>query len=183
MVQRFYARTVNRGWNLEYLTCIETGIAATAGILAGSLAMIGFGADSLIEVVSGGALLWRMSVDHDDPARRYRERVAMRIVNWCFVALAIYVVVESVIHLIYRHKPETSTSGILLASASMVVMPWLAAHKKMVSKDLKSDAMRADARQTTFGVYLSFLLLIVLAVNAPLGWWWADAEIGLAWQH
>jgi divalent metal cation (Fe/Co/Zn/Cd) transporter len=155
-------------------------MAVTADLVVGSIAMVGFGADSLIEVISGGAVLWRMNVDHEDPARCRREQIATGIVSWCFVALAIYLAAQSVIHLIHHRKPETSLAGISLACASILVMPLLAARKKKVSKDLDSGAMRADARQTQFSFYLPVLLLFGLAANAAFGWWWADAAAGLA---
>ena len=144
------------------------------GAIAGSISLVGFGIDSFIEVTSGGALLWRMSVDADSASRERNERLSLRIVGVCFLALAAYVTFEAASDLLNRKPPEHSIPGIVLASVSLIVMPLLSRAKKRVGTELGSRAMHADAKQTDFCFYLSAILLVGLVVNATLGWWWAD---------
>ena len=174
---------VKRGKRLEYFTIawnsLEGLVAVIAGAIAGSISLVGFGIDSFIEVISGATLLWRMSVDADEQNRAWNERLSTRIVGVCFLALAVYVAYESVFDLIDRKAPEHSLAGIMLACVSLVVMPILSRAKKRVGSELGSAAMRADAKQTDFCVYLSAILLAGLLLNAALGWWWADPLAGL----
>ena len=167
-----------RGKQLEYFTIawnsLEGLVALVAGALAGSISLVGFGIDSFIEVTSGGVLLWRMSIDADVQKRERREKLSLRIVGVCFLALAAYVGYESISDLAGRKAPEHSIPGIILACVSLVVMPLLSRAKKKVGNDLGSAAMYADAKQTDFCVYLSAILLLGLVLNAALGWWWAD---------
>jgi divalent metal cation (Fe/Co/Zn/Cd) transporter len=167
-----------RGKQLEYFTIawntLEGLVAVVAGALAGSISLVGFGIDSFIEVTSGGVLLWRMSVDADVRKRERREKLSLRIVGLCFLALAAYVGYESISDLVSRKAPEHSIPGIVLACVSLIVMPLLSRAKKKVGSELGSAAMRADAKQTDFCVYLSAILLLGLVLNAALGWWWAD---------
>jgi divalent metal cation (Fe/Co/Zn/Cd) transporter len=172
------AALIRRGRRLQYLTigynCLEALVALGSGFLSGSIALVGFGFDSLIEVTSGGAVLWRL----------YRgeraERLALRMVGVCFILLAVYVAWEASEALLGRHAPERSLPGIALAAASIVVMPVLARAKRRVGMSLGSAAVQADARQTDFCFYLSVILLAGLVLNAGLGWWWADPAAGLA---
>jgi divalent metal cation (Fe/Co/Zn/Cd) transporter len=120
-----------------------------------------------------------MSVDADEKSRERNERLSIRIVGVCFLALALYVAYEAVADLIGRKAPERSIPGILLACVSLVVMPILSRAKKRVGTALGSAAMRADAKQTDFCVYLSAILLAGLLMNAAVGWWWADPVAGL----
>jgi divalent metal cation (Fe/Co/Zn/Cd) transporter len=172
-----------RGKHLEYFTIawntVEGLVAVVAGTLAGSISLVGFGIDSFIEVTSGAVLLWRMSVDADVRKRERREKLSLRIVGVCFLALAAYVGYESVSGLVSRKSPDHSIPGIVLACVSLVVMPLLSRAKKKVGNELGSAAMRADARQTDFCVYLSVILLLGLLLNAALGWWWADPAAGI----
>jgi divalent metal cation (Fe/Co/Zn/Cd) transporter len=128
------SKATNWGRKLEYFTIgwniIETAVAVTAGAFARSVSMIGFGIDSFIDAISGSALLWRMAIDHDDPRRKHRERIALKIVSVCFIAPAAYICVESIIGLVHRIKPETRIVGIILASGSLIVMPLLSRQKK-----------------------------------------------------
>ena len=167
-----------RGRRLEYFTIawnvLEGVVAVIAGMLAGSISLVGFGVDSFIEVTSGAALLWRMSVDADEERREANERIALQIVGLCFLALAAYVAYESIAELIRRNAPEHSIPGMVLACASLVVMPLLSRAKRKVGSALGSAAMHADARQTEFCVYLSTILLAGLFLNALFGLWWAD---------
>ncbi len=172
-----------RGKNLEYFTIawntLEGLIAVIAGALAGSISLVGFGIDSLIEVTSGSVLLWRMVVDADLESRERSEKLSLRIVGVCFLALAAYVGYESISDLVTRKAPEHSIAGIILACVSLVVMPLLSRAKKKVATELRSSAMHADAKQTDFCVYLSAILLIGLLLNTALGWWWADPAAAL----
>jgi len=172
-----------RGKRLEVFTIawntLEGLVAVIAGAFAGSISLVGFGIDSFIEVTSGATLLWRMSVDADAQKRERNERLSIRIVGVCFIALAIYVAYEALTDLSRRNVPEHSVPGIVLACVSLVVMPILSRAKKGVGNELRSAAMKADAKQTDFCVYLSAILLAGLLLNAFLGWWWADPVAGL----
>jgi divalent metal cation (Fe/Co/Zn/Cd) transporter len=169
---------VRRGLNLEYLTIaynsLEGLIAIVAGFIAGSIALVGFGFDSVIEVTSGAALLWRLHADIDEEWRERVEAVTLRVVGVCFLALTLYVGYEAISSLVYRESPERSVPGILLAVASLIVMPLLARAKREVARNMNSGAMMADAKQTEFCTYLSAILLGGLLINALFGWWWAD---------
>ena len=172
-----------RGKRLEYFTIawnsLEGLVAVIAGALAGSISLVGFGIDSFIEVTSGATLLWRMAVDAEEQSRERNERLSLRIVGTCFLALSAYIAYESVSDLITRKAPEHSIPGIILACVSLLVMPILSRAKKRVGKELGSAAMNADARQTDFCMYLSAILLVGLLLNAVLGWWWADPAAAL----
>jgi divalent metal cation (Fe/Co/Zn/Cd) transporter len=172
-----HARAVARGKRLEYFTIawnsLEGLIALLAGFLAGSVALVGFGFDSLIEVSSGAALLWRLH------RGERAERATLRIVGGCFVALALYVACDSVHTLWLREAPHASMAGIALTAVSIVVMRLLARAKRQTAASLGSGAMRADARQSEFCMYLSAIVLAGLLLNALLGWWWADPLAGL----
>jgi divalent metal cation (Fe/Co/Zn/Cd) transporter len=174
---------VRRGKRLEYVTIAWNGleglIGLIAGTIAGSVSLIGFGIDSFIEVVSAATLLWRMSVDADERKREHNEKIAFRIVGSCFLALAFYITCQSVAHLLHRQAPERSIPGIVLACTAVVVMPLLSRAKRRVGNELKSGAMKADAKQADFCMYLSLILLVGLLLNAVLGWWWADATAAL----
>ena len=174
---------VRRGRWLEYFTIVynsaEGLISIVAGIVAGSVSLIGFGLDSLIEVTSGAALLWRLHHDLNHTRREQVERITQKIVGWCFVALAAYIVFESGSTLISHETPERSIPGIIVAAVSVMVMPLLARAKRRVAAGIGSGAMNADSRQADFCTYLSAILLGGLFLNALLGWWWADPVAGL----
>jgi len=150
---------------------VEAGVAIGAGWLASSIALIGFGVDSLIECTSGAVLLWLLaSPAHDES----RERLALRLVGISFFLLAAYVCFEAVKSLIASEPPQASVPGIVLAAVSLIVMPLLARAKRKVAANLSSHALVADSRQTDICAYLSAILLGGLALNALFGWWWAD---------
>jgi divalent metal cation (Fe/Co/Zn/Cd) transporter len=171
--QGLQLRAIQRGRRLQYFTVawnsLEGLIALLAGFLAGSVALVGFGFDSVIEVTSGAAVLWRLYSEDERS-----ERVALRIVGACFVALAVYIAYDSASSLLAGRAPERSIPGILLAAVSLLVMPILARAKRKVAVTLGSAAMGADAKQTEFCTYLSAILLGGLLMNAIWGWWWAD---------
>ena len=173
-----------RGKRLEYFTIgwnsLEGIVAIAAGLVAGSISLVGFGFDSFIEVTSGATLLWRMSADADRHHRERTERISLRIVGACFLALAVYVTYEAIVDLARKNVPEHSLVGIILACISLVVMPLLARAKRKVGAALKSPAMNADAKQTEFCTYLSAILLGGLLLNAAFGLWWADPVAALA---
>jgi len=177
------AKLAERGRRLEYFTIgwnsLEGLVAVGAGALAGSISLVGFGVDSFVEVTSGVALLWRMALDADEERREHIERVTLRVVGLCFLALAAYVSWQGIADLIAQAAPETSRPGIVLACVSLVVMPLLARAKRRVGDALGSAAMNADAKQTDFCMYLSAILLAGLALNAVFGWWWADPVAAL----
>src|SRR5215470_17505636 len=167
-----------RGQRLEYFTiawnAFEGIVAIGAGLFARSISLVGFGIDSFIEVTSGSVLLWRMSVDANVRYRERNEKRALRIVGLCFLLLAVYIAFESGSDLWFRRAPEHSIPGIVLACASLVVMPLLSWSKRKVGYALISAAMHADAKQTQFCTYLSAILLVGLILNAVFGLWWAD---------
>lgn len=176
------AASVRRGRLLEYLTIawnsLEAIISIAAGLFAGSIALVGFGLDSLIEVSSGAALLWRLHMDA--PERRERaEQIALKLVGVSFLLLAAYVVFDSVKSLLKREAPESSYVGIAIAALSLVAMPLLARAKRRVAAEINSRALEADSRQTDICMYLSAILLGGLILNALFGWWWADPAAAL----
>lgn len=168
---------VRQGKRLEYLTIcwnfLEGIISVAAGLFAGSIALVGFGFDSMIEVLSGGALLWRLHLDMPEKRERAEAR-ALKIVGVCFVLLALYISFDAVKSLITREPPHESLVGIGLAVVSLIVMPILARSKRKVATKINSRAMQADSRQTDLCAYLSAILLGGLLLNAIFGWWWSD---------
>jgi divalent metal cation (Fe/Co/Zn/Cd) transporter len=175
---------VRRSQWLNYATMaynsLEAIVAIGAGALAGCVALIGFGVDSVIELTAGVTALWRLRADHSAERRARAELSSLRVIGLCFIALAIYVGVDAARSLIARSAPDASRVGIILAIASLGIMPWLATAKRRIAFQLRSGALAAEARQTMICTYLSAILLGGLALNALLGWWWADPVAGLA---
>ncbi|MEV0151383.1 MULTISPECIES: cation transporter [unclassified Nonomuraea] len=154
---------------------IEAGVAITAGTLASSAALIGFGLDSVVEVASAAAVAWQFSAaDHER-----RERTALRIIALSFFALAAYVTVDAVRALLGVGEAEHSTPGLILAALSLVVMPFLSYAQRRAGRELGSASAVADSRQTLLCTYLSAVLLVGLALNSLLGWSWADPVAAL----
>lgn len=172
------AEHISRGRQLEWFTvgynCLEGILAFGAGLVAGSVALTGFGLDSGIEVASGAALLWRLQADHDPHRRAAAEARALKIVGVCFVLLAAYVTVDAAWRLVNRLPARESLVGILVAAASVIVMPVLARAKRRVAHRISSSALTADAKQTQICAYLSAILLGGLVLNSVWSWWWAD---------
>ncbi|AZS45233.1 hypothetical protein BWL13_02832 [Microbacterium oleivorans] len=154
---------------------IEAVVAVTAGTIASSAALIGFGLDSTIEVLSAAAVAWQFT--RRDPERW--ERGTLRVIAIAFFALATYVTVSSVTALVLRTEPETSPIGLLLTAVSVLVMPFLSLAERRAGRELGSATAVADSRQTLICTYLSAAVLVGLVVNAAFGWWWADAVAGL----
>ena len=169
---------VRRGKLLEYATIgynsLEGVIAVTAGVVAGSVALVGFGFDSAIEVISGATLLWRLNADLNEGSREQAEQRALKIVGASFLLLAAYVTFDATKSLLQREPPDESMVGIVLAAVSLIVMPLLVRAKRRVASAIGSRAMAADATQTALCTYLSAILLAGLLLNALVGWWWAD---------
>lgn len=174
---------VHRGLILNYATlgynCLEGLIAIAAGLAAGSVALVGFGLDSLIEVSASGAALWRLYSDRDAGRRERAERLTIRAIGALFLALAAYVAADALRALLTRAAPEESIVGIVLALLSLIVMPLLAGAKRRVAFAMGSGALAAEAKQTLFCTYLSAILLAGLLLNAVVGWWWADPVAAL----
>jgi divalent metal cation (Fe/Co/Zn/Cd) transporter len=177
------AKLIALGKRLQYFTIawnsLEGMAAIAAGLLAGSISLVGFGLDSFIEVTSGIAALWRVASEPNSERRARAERIGLRIIGICFVVLALYVAIDSIAVLIRHEAPRQSNFGIGVAIASLIAMPLLARAKRRVGAGLRSAAVTADARQTNFCVYLSAVLLLGLALNALFGWWWADPTAAL----
>lgn len=177
-------RVVRRGQWLTSATLLynslEAVLSISAGVFAGSVALVGFGVDSVIELTAGVVALWRLRADADPRTRARTERQTVRLIGVCFLALAVYVAYDSAQALIGRRVPAKSIIGIVIAAASLLVMPLLARAKRRVAVRLASGAIAAEAQQTQICAYLSAILLVGLAVNATVGWWWADPAAGLA---
>lgn len=174
--------TRSRRLNLATLAynALEGVIAIASGVAAGSVALIGFGIDSGIELTASLVALWRLSADADHARRERAERMSHRIIGGLFMALALYVTVDAGLALRNREAPGESPVGIALAAASVLVMPYLARAKRRVGVALGSRALTAEAAQTSLCMWLSAILLGGLVLNATLGWWWADPVAALA---
>lgn len=154
---------------------IEAVVAISAGTVASSVALIGFGLDSVIEVSSAAAVAWQFS--GADPQRR--ERAALRVIAWSFFALAGYVTVEALRSLVGAGEAERSSVGIALVAISVAVMPFLSWAQRRAGREIGSASAVADSQQTLLCTYLSAAVLVGLVLNAALGWWWADPVAGL----
>jgi divalent metal cation (Fe/Co/Zn/Cd) transporter len=154
---------------------IEAVVALTAGTIASSAALIGFGLDSTIEVLSAAAVAWQFT--RRDPERW--ERGTLRVIAVAFFALAAYVTVTSAAALVLRTEPEASPVGIVLTAVSVVVMPFLSLAERRAGRELGSATAVADSKQTLICTYLSAAVLVGLVVNTAFGWWWADAVAGV----
>lgn len=153
----------------------EAIVAVTAGAVAGSVALVGFGLDSVVEMGSGLVILWQFR--HRVPESR--ERQALRVIGVSFLALAAYVTVESLRALLGGAEADASPVGIALAAASLVVMPFLFRAQRRTGRALASGSVVADSTQTLLCTYLSAVLLVGLVANAAFGWSWLDPLAGL----
>jgi divalent metal cation (Fe/Co/Zn/Cd) transporter len=156
---------------------IEAAVAVAAGIAAGSIALIGFGADSVVESVAGFILIWRFSAGRSGSDAA--ERRAQRLIGVSFFVIAAYVAIEAGRTLITADHPEASWVGIGLAAVTLSIMPPLARAKARVGEELGSSATKSEGRQNMLCAYLSAALIVGLGANAVLGWWWADPVTAL----
>lgn len=152
-------------WNV-----VEAVVAITAGRVASSAALVGFGLDSVVEVLSAAAVAWQFAAP--DPHRR--ERAAMRVIAVSFFGLAVFVSVDAVRSLVGAAEPEPSVVGIVLAAVSLAVMPFLSWFERRTGRELGSASAVADSKQTLLCTYLSAVLLVGLVLSSTLGWTWAD---------
>jgi divalent metal cation (Fe/Co/Zn/Cd) transporter len=180
------AAGVRQALRLEYLTVgwnvVEGVVAVTAAVLAGSVALLGFGIDSFVESASGGVLVWRLLAERRGADAGEVERLdarAHKLVGASLLLLALYVAYEAATGLWAREAPRPSAVGIVLTAVSIVAMQWLARAKRRVARRLGSRALEADAFQTTACFWLSIITLIGVGLNAAFGWWWADPVAAL----
>jgi divalent metal cation (Fe/Co/Zn/Cd) transporter len=172
---------------LEYLTIgwnvIEAVVAVAAGLAAGSIALVGFGFDSSIEVFAASTVVWQFRAELRGDVDEDRERRALRLIAVTFFVLAAYVSVEAIRDVIVDEKADASPVGIILACVSLAVMPTLAWLKRRTGRALTSATLIADSAETFLCSWLSAVLLVGLVVNATIGWWWADplAALGIAY--
>jgi divalent metal cation (Fe/Co/Zn/Cd) transporter len=174
---------VRRGLRLNWLTIgynsMEAVVSLAAGLVAGSVALVGFGVDSGIEVTASAAAQWRLRADLNPERRERVERVTHRIIGASFLALALYVAVDGATTLWQREAPAPSRVGLVILGLSVLVMPVLAGAKRRVALALQSRALEADAAQTSLCAYLSVIALAGVGLNAAFGWWWADPVAAL----
>jgi divalent metal cation (Fe/Co/Zn/Cd) transporter len=178
------AALVRRGQALSRVTLayntLEGLASIVAGVAAGSISLVGFGIDSVIEVSSSLAALWRLRADAAVERRARVEAITVRVIGGLFLALAVYIVVDAGNALYRREAPDPTVLGIAITAASLIVMPLLARAKHRVGVALGSRALTADAMQTNLCIWLSAIVLGGLALNAAFGWWWADPVAALA---
>ncbi len=183
--QEQQALLFRRALRLEYFTVVYNGIEAALsiffGYLAGSIALVGFGLDSVVESLSGLVLIWRLrqhgKVSSDEEERV--EKKAMKFVAVTFFVLGLYILVQSIRKLVLKEMPDPSLPGIFIALASLVVMPALSVAKRKTGEQIRSGALIADAKETLACSFLSVALLMGLGLNYLFGWWYADAIAGL----
>lgn len=179
-------RLLRRGLLLEAFTIgwnsLEAVVAIGAGLAAGSIALVGFGLDSVIEVAAGATLYWRLRVELGagaGGASETAERRALYAIGVTFFLLGGYILYEAGKKLYAHERPEASLVGLALALLSLIVMPALALAKRRVGRAIESRALVADAAETAVCSYLSFALVLGLGLNALVGWWWADPVAAL----
>lgn len=178
-----HPKCIKKALKLEWFLIVYNAIEAFAsigfGLAAGSVALIGFGLDSVIEVAAAGILIWRLSI-HSSPEEEERgERKALFFVGVTFFLLAAYVGYESISKLLKHEAPHESMAGIVIAILSIIIMPSLGFAKKKIARQINSKALEADAMETIICAILSVILLIGLALNYFFGLWWADPVAGL----
>lgn len=178
---------VRKGINIEIVSIlwmiIEAAVAISAGVVAHSLALTAFGADSIIELVAGGILLWRLYVEASGASLtkvKQAENRASWVVGVALIALAVYIVVMAGYDLWTRTGSETSVLGIALAIASGIIMPYLSRAKKTIGTQIGSKALRADGSCSIVCAYMAWTLIVGLVLTALVGWWWLNALAGLA---
>lgn len=164
---------------LEYASMawmvVEAGIAITAGVVASSIALVGFGLDSVIELFSAGIVVWQLRVEEE----KDRETRAVRLIGATFFALAAYLAAQSNHDLVSRARPEHSAAGLAVTAAALLVMPGLAVAKRRTGSALDNRTLMADSAETAFCAFTSGAALIGVGLNSWLGWWWADPAAAL----
>jgi len=173
------SRLLRRGFWLEYASMawmtVEAAVAIVSGIIASSIALIGFGLDSVIEFFSAAVVVWQLH----GAVSEERETRALRLIGGTFFALAAYLAIESITDLVSQHRPGQSVAGIAVTAAALVVMPLLALAKRRTGQQLGNQALIADAAESAFCAFTSAAALIGIGLNAWLGWWWADPAAAL----
>jgi divalent metal cation (Fe/Co/Zn/Cd) transporter len=172
------ARLRRRGFWLEYASMawmvVEAGVAITAGILASSIALVGFGLDSVIELFSAGIVVWQLRGEGED-----RETRAVRLIGVTFFALAAYLTAQSIHDLVSHARPEQLVAGLAVTAAALLVMPGLAIAKRRTGNALDNRTLIADSAETAFCAFTSAAALTGVGLNSWLGWWWADPAAAL----
>ena len=173
------SRLRRRGFWLEYASMawmtIEAAVAIVSGVLASSIALIGFGLDSVIEFFSAAVLVWQLR----GAVSEERETRALRLIAVSFFVLAAYLTIESITDLVSQHRPGQSAAGIVVTAAALVIMPLLALAKRRTGQQLGNQALIADAAESAFCAFTSAAALMGIGLNAWLGWWWADPAAAL----
>ena len=170
------ARLRRRGFALEYASmawmAVEAAVAITAGVLASSIALTGFGLDSVIEFFSAAIVVWQLRGED-------RETRAVRLIGVTFFALAAYLTAESIHDLVTHARPGESIAGLAVTAAALIVMPLLAIAKRRTGQALGNRTLIADSAETAFCAYTSAATLAGVGLNTALGWWWADPTAAL----
>ncbi len=187
MIDAARRSALDRGVRLEAVTVVwmaaEALLALGAGIAARSVLLTAFGADSLIELLSGATLWWRLRVEFrggDETAIDGVEARATRIAGVLLVLLCVYVALSSLAGLLLRIEPSRSWLGIVVAASAVILMPWLARRKRLVNRALQSPALRADIAESVTCAYLAATTLVGIAVDAVTGLWWVEYLAALA---
>jgi divalent metal cation (Fe/Co/Zn/Cd) transporter len=190
------ARLRRRGFWLEYAgmawMTAEAAVAVTAGVLASSIALTGFGLDSVIEFFAAAVVIWQLRGKDEGEGRETR---AVRLIGVTFFALALYLAVEGIRDLVTHARPGQSAAGLAVAGAALIVMPVLAVAKRRTGRALGNRTLIADSAETAFCAFTSAATLLGIGLNTWLGWWWADPAAALiiaalavkegleAWEH
>ena len=173
------SRLRRQGFWLEYASMAwmtaEAAVAIVSGIIASSIALIGFGLDSVIEFFAAAVVVWQLR----GTVSEERETRALRLIGGTFFALAAYLTVESITDLVSHNRPEQSTAGIAVTAAALVIMPLLALAKRRTGQLLGNRTLIADAAESAFCAFTSAAALVGIGLNAWLGWWWADPAAAL----
>lgn len=179
--------SVRKGVNVEVMSIlwmvIEAVVAIRAGAIAHSLALTAFGADSVIELVAGGVLLWRLTIESNGASLakvKRAEKTSSWVVGIALLVLAVYIVVASFVKLASHQGADTSFVGLGLAVASGVIMPYLSRTKKRIGTEIGSNALRSDGSCSMVCAYMSWILVAGVVLTAILGWWWLDSLAALA---
>ncbi|WAH38124.1 cation diffusion facilitator family transporter [Alicyclobacillus dauci] len=182
-----HAVSVKRGINIELVSIvwmvIEAAVAIGSGMIAHSLSLVAFGADSIIELVAGAVLLWRLTIEaHGASLARVKsaEKASSWVVGIALLLLAVYIVIASIDKLVTLQGAETSFLGIGLAIASGIIMPYLSRAKKRIGSEIGSKALRADGSCSIVCAYMAWIVLVGVILTALLGWWWIDSIVALA---